>query len=90
MSIDADQKRYFAIIIFLLSSRSAPAPLSARAASTYRSRIRLCLSSFENDEIRRRAYQLYEERGRENGRELDDWLRAQAEITSKAPKAVSA
>jgi len=32
-------------------------------------------------EIRRRAYEIYEERGREDGHDLDDWLRAEAEIT---------
>jgi hypothetical protein len=33
------------------------------------------------EEIRRRAYELFEARGREEGRELDDWLRAEQEIT---------
>ena len=31
------------------------------------------------ERIRVRAYELYEQRGRENGRELDDWLQAEAE-----------
>ena len=31
-------------------------------------------------QIQRRAYQLYEQRGRENGHELDDWLEAEAEV----------
>jgi hypothetical protein len=35
--------------------------------------------------IRTRAYQLYEERGCEPGHELDDWLRAEAEIMGKKP-----
>jgi len=30
--------------------------------------------------IRLRAYELYEARGRKDGRELDDWLRAKEEI----------
>jgi hypothetical protein len=34
-------------------------------------------------QIRQRAYQLYEARGRKDGYELDDWLRAEEEITSK-------
>ncbi len=34
------------------------------------------------DQIRRRAYELYEARGREDGHELQDWLRAQAEVTA--------
>jgi len=33
-------------------------------------------------EIRQRAFELYQERGREDGHELDDWLRAEEEITS--------
>jgi len=32
------------------------------------------------DQVRRRAYELYEERGREDGHELEDWLRAEEEI----------
>jgi hypothetical protein len=33
------------------------------------------------EKIRRRAYELYEERGRGDGHDLDDWLRAEAEIS---------
>ncbi|HET9400580.1 MAG TPA: DUF2934 domain-containing protein [Candidatus Acidoferrales bacterium] len=33
--------------------------------------------------IELRAYELYEQRGREDGRELDDWLRAEQEVTSE-------
>jgi Protein of unknown function (DUF2934) len=32
------------------------------------------------DEIRRRAYELYEQRGREDGHDVDDWLRAEEEV----------
>jgi Protein of unknown function (DUF2934) len=35
-------------------------------------------------EIRRRAYQLYVERGGEHGRDLDDWLQAKREFESGA------
>jgi hypothetical protein len=34
----------------------------------------------EHDEIRKRAYELYEQRGRQAGRALDDWLTAEREI----------
>jgi hypothetical protein len=34
-------------------------------------------------QIRLRAQELYEACGREDGHELDDWLRAEAEITGK-------
>ena len=33
--------------------------------------------------IRKRAYQLFEMRGRQPGRELDDWLQAEHEIKSR-------
>jgi len=41
------------------------------------------------DKIRRRAYQLYEERLWEDGHELEDWLRAEEEIMEQEvrPKA---
>jgi Protein of unknown function (DUF2934) len=35
------------------------------------------------DHIRLRAYELYEERGREDGHEQEDWFRAKEEITNK-------
>jgi hypothetical protein len=34
----------------------------------------------EQDEIRKRAYDLYEQRGRQPGRALEDWLTAEREI----------
>ena len=42
-----------------------------------------------NDRIRLRAYELFELRGCENGRDFDDWLRAEAEITGKTRKLAS-
>jgi len=42
------------------------------------------------EEIRRRAYELYEERGREDAHDLDDWLRAEAEITGIGVRTVAA
>ncbi len=38
------------------------------------------------ESIRRRAYALYEQRGREDGHDVDDWLRAEAEMTAQAMK----
>jgi hypothetical protein len=31
--------------------------------------------------IRKRAYEIYEARGREDGHDLDDWLIAESEVT---------
>lgn len=33
------------------------------------------------DQIRARAFQLYEQRGRNDGYDLDDWLQAEAELS---------
>jgi hypothetical protein len=38
-------------------------------------------------QISLRAYELYEARGREDGHEQEDWLRAEEEITSKKVRA---
>jgi hypothetical protein len=35
------------------------------------------------DQIRLRAYELYEERGRQDGHDEEDWLRAKQELTIK-------
>lgn len=37
-------------------------------------------NSARDEEIRRRAYEIYLERGAEPGRELDDWLQAEREL----------
>jgi Protein of unknown function (DUF2934) len=42
------------------------------------------------DGIRRRAYELYEQRGREDGRDVEDWLRAEEELTQKRGQRVAA
>lgn len=39
--------------------------------------------------IRSRAYELYEERGRADGHDLEDWLRAEAEITRMVARAAA-
>jgi hypothetical protein len=46
--------------------------------------------TFENhaqnhDEIRRRAYEIYLERGSLTGNDLDDWLQAERELERAAP-----
>jgi hypothetical protein len=40
-------------------------------------------------QIRLRAQELYEARGREDGHELDDWLRAEAEIMQKKAETIA-
>jgi hypothetical protein len=49
------------------------------------------LQEFELEyQIRLRAYQLYEARGRVDGHELEDWYRAKEEITIKKFRTASA
>ena len=37
-----------------------------------------------HEQIRRRAYELYEQRGRHNGFAVQDWLQAEAEVRSRS------
>ncbi len=37
-------------------------------------------NSARDEEIRRRAYEIYLERGEQAGRDLDDWLQAEREL----------
>ena len=37
-----------------------------------------------HEQIRRRAYELYEQHGKDDGHELDDWLQAEWELTQPA------
>jgi hypothetical protein len=41
-------------------------------------------------QIRQRAYQLYEARGREDGHELEDWLRAEEQVTQQKTRIIAA
>ncbi len=41
------------------------------------------LEKILEEKIRRRAYELYEARGCKSGKELEDWLQAEAEIRSR-------
>jgi len=36
-----------------------------------------------HDQVRYRAYEIYEQRGREDGHEIDDWLQAESEIVPR-------
>ena len=41
------------------------------------------------EQIRTRAYELYEARGHEDGHDQEDWLEAEAEITNRAKRAAA-
>ena len=42
------------------------------------------------DQIRLRAHELYEARGREDGHEMEDWLHAEEEIREKKARTIAA
>ncbi len=42
-----------------------------------------------DERIRQRAYALYEQRGRLDGHDLDDWLQAEAELSRKSKTAAA-
>ena len=42
------------------------------------------------EQIRARAHELFEQRGREEGHDLDDWLQAEAEVTQQRAKTKAA
>jgi Protein of unknown function (DUF2934) len=48
------------------------------------------ISTGLEEQIRYRAYQLYEQRGNADGYELEDWLRAEAEILGSKREPVAA
>ena len=41
------------------------------------------------EQIRQRAYELYEARDRQDGRDVEDWLQAEAEITGTIERAAA-
>ncbi|HLM80535.1 MAG TPA: DUF2934 domain-containing protein [Gemmataceae bacterium] len=47
-------------------------------------------ASAVQEQIRRRAYELYEERRRADGRDLEDWLQAESEVTQQKAKTAAA
>ena len=54
---------------------STPTPSGARR--------RVQAAVISDEEIARRAYELFLARGREHGRDLDDWLRAERDLRPK-------
>ena len=42
------------------------------------------------EQIRHRAYELYEARGGEDGRDLEDWLRAEELVTQQKARTIAA
>jgi hypothetical protein len=45
------------------------------------------MNNFSSDEIAARAYQIYEREGRNDGRDMDHWLRAERELREERQRA---
>ena len=60
-------------------NRSDAEPIQRHDARTSSHRI-------NDDEISRRAYERYEERGREHGHDLDDWLEAERDVEDESER----
>ena len=56
------------------SEKSGPTEQAARRAEVH------------HDRIAQRAYELYEQRGGQDGRALEDWLKAERQLVSAAGK----
>ena len=57
---------------------------SAAAARETLTTVAVMKSASElQDQIRRRAYELYEQRGSNDGHEVSDWLQAESEVAQK-------
>ena len=42
------------------------------------------------EQVNRRAFELYEQRGRQDGHDLEDWLQAESELVQQRTKATTA
>lgn len=48
--------------------------------------IQVSKADWDYERISRRAYELYEQRGRQEGRDLEDWLKAEQQLVGSAGK----
>ena len=61
-----------------------PKPVISSSRVTAAPVQQVSLSTEIQDAIRSLAYSIYEQRGRQHGRDLDDWLIAEAEVVGSA------
>jgi hypothetical protein len=65
-------------------STSTPYVMGEPNEGTARNTIIQGEQDFDLDEVRKRAYELYEERGRTEGHHEADWHRAESEVRNRA------
>jgi hypothetical protein len=66
----------------MVTAKRTRKPKSAKATAAPVQQV--SVSTDFQEAIRSRAYSIYEQRGREHGHDLDDWLIAEAEVVGKA------
>ena len=65
-----------------MKGEKVSAPKAVKAASTKAAASVTSMSAPTHDEIAKRSYQLYLERGSVDGYASEDWIRAEAELKS--------
>ncbi len=63
---------------------------TSKAISIAAARHQSVTAAQTEETVRSRAYELYEQRGRAEGHDLEDWLQAEAEAANTKRKAASA
>ncbi|HEX9155834.1 MAG TPA: DUF2934 domain-containing protein [Nitrospira sp.] len=48
--------------------------------------IRISKADWDHERIARRAYELYEQRGRQDGRDVEDWAKAERQLAGASRK----
>lgn len=71
----AEQESSFATALRRAPASAIPAEASMASKNS--------LQEDRAGRIRRRAYEIYEQRGRQDGQEVEDWLRAEQEVSSE-------
>ena len=66
----------------MVTAKRTRKPKSAKATAAPVQQV--SVSTDFQETIRSRAYSIYEQRGRDHGHDLDDWLIAEAEVVGKA------
>ena len=63
---------------------------SPKLSSTENNNTTFQVTAEADEQIRRRAFEIYEQRGCEDGHDMDDWLRAETELTHQQTQAKAA
>ena len=65
---------------------SASTPKVSPTAEQSGPAIQISKADWTHERIERRAYELYEQRGRQEGRALEDWLKAERQLVGASGK----